>query len=47
MDSVIDVTHNVPVPFADSMGGGWGILNQSDYQRRGVGRRGHRHVEPG
>ena len=29
VDSVIDVTHNVPVPFADSMGGTWGILNQS------------------
>jgi hypothetical protein len=27
VDSVIDVTHNVPVPFADSMGGTWGILN--------------------
>ena len=31
IDSVIDVTHNVPVPFmADSMGGGWGLLNQSN-----------------
>jgi hypothetical protein len=28
IDSVIDVTHNVPVPFMpDSMGGGFGILN--------------------
>jgi hypothetical protein len=30
IDSVIDVTHNVPVPFmADSMGGGFGVLNVS------------------
>jgi hypothetical protein len=30
VDSVIDVTHNVDVPFmADSMGGGWGFLNAS------------------
>ena len=30
IDSVIDVTHNVPVPFMpDSMGGGFGILNAS------------------
>ncbi len=30
IDSVIDVTHNVPVPFAaDHLGGTWGILNQS------------------
>jgi hypothetical protein len=27
VDSVIDITHNVPVPFADTMGGTWGILN--------------------
>jgi hypothetical protein len=28
--SVLDVTHNVPVPFMrDSVGGGWGILNQA------------------
>jgi hypothetical protein len=31
VDSVIDATHNVPVPFmADSLGGGWGFLNQSN-----------------
>jgi hypothetical protein len=31
IDSVVDITHNVPVPFMpDSMGGGWGILNQSN-----------------
>jgi hypothetical protein len=30
IDSVIDVTHNVPVPFmADSIGGGFGVLNVS------------------
>ena len=30
VDSVIDITHNVPVPFnADKMGGTWGILNQA------------------
>ena len=30
IDSVIDVTHNVEVPFApDHLGGTWGILNQS------------------
>ncbi len=30
IDSVIDVTHNVPVPFAaDHLGGTWGILNPS------------------
>ncbi len=27
IDSVVDVTHHVAVPFADSMGGTWGILN--------------------
>ena len=27
VDSVIDVTHNVVVPFQTYMGGGWGILN--------------------
>jgi hypothetical protein len=31
IDSVIDLTHDVPVPFmADSLGAGWGILNQSN-----------------
>jgi hypothetical protein len=31
VDSVVDVTHNVPVPFMpDSIGGGWGILNQAN-----------------
>jgi hypothetical protein len=30
VDSVVDLTHNVPVPFmAESLGGGWGFLNQS------------------
>jgi hypothetical protein len=30
IDSVMDVTHNVEVPFmADSLGAGWGILNQA------------------
>ena len=29
VDSVIDVTHNVPVPFDSILGGGWGILNAS------------------
>ena len=29
VDSVIDVTHNVPVPFDTIMGGGWAILNAS------------------
>jgi hypothetical protein len=30
VDSVIDITHNVPVPFqANNLGGGWGILNEA------------------
>ncbi len=30
IDSIIDATHNVPVPFrASDIAGGWGILNQS------------------
>ena len=30
VDSVVDMTHNVVVPFmADSVGGGWGFLNQA------------------
>ncbi|HET7469239.1 MAG TPA: hypothetical protein VFJ81_06160, partial [Gemmatimonadales bacterium] len=29
IDSVIDATHNVVVPFSDRAGGTWGILNQS------------------
>ncbi|MFN8651104.1 MAG: hypothetical protein U0133_19345 [Gemmatimonadales bacterium] len=29
IDSVIDVTHNVPVPFSAEAGGTWGILNTS------------------
>ena len=30
VDSVVDLTHNVIVPFmAESLGGGWGLLNQS------------------
>jgi hypothetical protein len=36
IDSVIDVTHNVPVPFmADSMGGGFGVLNVSGSNQAG------------
>jgi hypothetical protein len=31
IDSVVDITHNVPVPFLpDSIAGGWGILNQAN-----------------
>jgi hypothetical protein len=31
IDSVVDLTHNVPVPFMpDSLGAGWGVLNQSN-----------------
>jgi hypothetical protein len=38
VDSVIDVTHNVVVPFmADSMGGGWGFLNQAGTTAAGSG----------
>jgi hypothetical protein len=29
VDSVIDVTHNVPVPFTGKIGGSWGIVNAS------------------
>lgn len=29
IDSVVDITHNVPVPFSDHAGGTWGILNTS------------------
>lgn len=29
VDSVVDVTHNVPVPFSTGAGGTWGILNTS------------------
>lgn len=29
IDSVIDITHNVPVPFSTEAGGTWGILNTS------------------
>jgi hypothetical protein len=29
IDSVVDVTHNVPVPFSDTAGGTWGVLNAS------------------
>ncbi|HEY7634130.1 MAG TPA: hypothetical protein VH763_01175 [Gemmatimonadales bacterium] len=38
VDSVIDVTHNVPVPFiADSIGGGWGFLTQAGTTGAGSG----------
>jgi hypothetical protein len=31
VDSVVDLTHNVPVPFMpDSLGGGWGFLNSAN-----------------
>jgi hypothetical protein len=30
VDSIIDVSHNVPVPFSPSFGSSWGILNTSD-----------------
>jgi hypothetical protein len=30
VDSVVDITHNVAVPFAPSMGGNWGILTQAN-----------------
>jgi len=29
IDSVVDVTHNIPVPFSDTAGGTWGVLNAS------------------
>ncbi|MEO8199776.1 MAG: hypothetical protein ABI679_04570 [Gemmatimonadota bacterium] len=32
IDSVIDITHNVVVPFDSVLGGSWGILNQEDAQ---------------
>jgi len=36
VDSVIDLTHNVPVPFiGDSLGGGWGFLNQANTSAAG------------
>jgi hypothetical protein len=38
VDSVIDVTDNVPVPFLpDSLGAGWGFLNQSNTTGPGSG----------
>jgi hypothetical protein len=38
VDSVIDITHDVVVPFmADSIGGGWGFLNQSGTTGAGSG----------
>jgi hypothetical protein len=38
VDSVIDVTNNVPVPFLpDSLGAGWGFLNQSNTTGPGSG----------
>jgi hypothetical protein len=38
VDSVVDLTHNVVVPFmADSVGGGWGFLNQSNSSAAGSG----------
>jgi hypothetical protein len=40
VDSVIDVTHNVPVPFiSDSLGAGWGFLNQANTATSGSGDR--------
>ncbi|MFL5474394.1 MAG: hypothetical protein ACJ8A6_01770, partial [Gemmatimonadales bacterium] len=38
VDSVVDLTHNVAVPFmADSLGGGWGFLNQVNSSDAGSG----------
>ena len=38
VDSVIDVTDNVPVPFLpDSLGAGWGFLNQANTTAAGSG----------
>ena len=37
VDSVIDITHNVVVPYDSILGGTWGILNQVDAQPSGVG----------
>ena len=42
VDSVIDLTHNVPVPFTGKVDGGWGIMNQAasaagtGYDQRGA-----------
>ena len=38
VDSVIDITHNVPVPFQPYMGGGFGILNTAARCRQRAGR---------
>jgi hypothetical protein len=38
VDSVIDITHNVPVPFMpESLGAGWGFLNQVNSAATGSG----------
>jgi hypothetical protein len=40
VDSVVDITHNVPVPFmGDSLGAGWGFLNQANTATPGSGDR--------
>ena len=46
IDSVIDVTHNVVVPFEDSViGGNWGVLNQAAAQPSGLNISFDRRVE--
>jgi hypothetical protein len=37
IDSVIDVTHDVTVPFDSRVGGSWGVLNQQAAQPSGIG----------
>ena len=38
VDSVVDVTNNVLVPFSNTMGAGWGFLNQGAAQPSGGGQ---------
>ena len=38
IDSVIDVTYNVPVPFSPKLGASWGFLNQAAAQPSGAGQ---------
>lgn len=37
IDSVIDITHNVPVPFSPAVGAGWGFLNAAATAAYGPG----------
>ncbi len=39
VDSVVDITHNVVVPFLPTMGGNWGILTECQQHRRECLRR--------